>query len=337
MNTDTHAAFPSGAVTYTNWGRSAIEAALRMEDLEGSTVMLPGFICQGSFEYLFERLDIDPVFVDIDSETFAIDADLATEKAAAADAAVVVHPFGYPADMSAWQDLCDDYGMSLIEDCVRALGTTYDGQVVGSFGDHAIYSLHKVGPVSIGGAIVTEHGDPTQYLEQSAYDFRAMYHLLPDHIQSVISTTYPREYESRLLDEVTERQFKSYLETEFSTAVRENAELAAQLRERLEPLGFRFQPERDSRSNFLIPTMTPSGINRDELLSYLYTNQKPCPVKIVWATPWVKSYTPDRYADEYPNTRALAENILCFTVRSMDEETLDKILTLTEEFVSAYG
>ena len=71
-------------LVYTNWGRSAVEAALRIDGLEGGSVLLPAFICQESFEGVFERLAIEPIFVDIDPITFHLDLEDAEAKASMA-------------------------------------------------------------------------------------------------------------------------------------------------------------------------------------------------------------------------------------------------------------
>ncbi len=88
------------------------------------------------------RVGATPVFADIDPATFNIDP-------AAAEAAVtertralmVVHVFGQPADMGAFRDLCDRYGLALIEDAAQAFGASYEGRGAGSLGDLATFSF----------------------------------------------------------------------------------------------------------------------------------------------------------------------------------------------------
>ena len=176
--------FPSDkSVTYTNWGRSALQAAFEMDDLAGKSVIMPAFIEQRGLQYLFNRLEITPLFVDIERQSFRMKLESAKQEVSDADAVLLVHPFGLPANVDPWVDLCEDSNLVLIEDCVRALGATHNGKVVGSFGKHAVYALHKVSPVFIGGAIATESAEANEYLSPPKYNSHALYHLLPDNIQ----------------------------------------------------------------------------------------------------------------------------------------------------------
>lgn len=84
-----------------------------------------------------------PVIVDIDPKTLNID----TEAAAAAvgprtRAIMPVHVYGNPCDMTALQNVCSDHDLILIEDCCEALGASYNGQPVGSFGVAGTFSLY---------------------------------------------------------------------------------------------------------------------------------------------------------------------------------------------------
>jgi len=328
--------FPNGRrIIYTNWGRSAVEVVLRSEGLEGGTVMLPAFICQESFEPLFDRLDITPLFVDVEADTYQIDPRRAIELAPRADAAIVVHPFGFPADMDVWTDVSAEYGMPLIEDCVRALGAKYDGRAVGSFGTHAIYSLHKVSPVSIGGAIATDSRTPDTFLDEPTYDARALYHLLPEEWREDLSVSYPREYECRYIDEITRREFQRFLDDKIDAYMQANRKKANRLRSGLERLGFDVQADAPERSHYIVASTVPDRIDRDELLGYLYENLDPSPAKVVWANPWVKSYAPERFQDKYPQTKKLADDIICFSIGSTDD--VGALVDRIEEFRTAYG
>ena len=58
-------------------------------------------------------------------------------------AVVVVHLYGYVADMPAIARLCRQRGLILIEDAAQSIGSELDGQKAGSFGDMAIFSFHS--------------------------------------------------------------------------------------------------------------------------------------------------------------------------------------------------
>lgn len=106
-----------------------------------------------------------PVFVDVLPATYNIDpADLririqqCTEHKWGTPRAVVpVHEFGLAADMDAILNIAKEFDLEVIEDAACALGATYKGKPVGTFGKMAIFSFHprKAATTGEGGAIVT--------------------------------------------------------------------------------------------------------------------------------------------------------------------------------------
>jgi len=307
------------------------------EELLGGAVMLPAFICQESFEHLFNRLNITPVFVDIDRDTYRMKIEAAKKKIDQTDAVLVIHPFGLPANMGAWSDLCTDNGVVLLEDCARALGAKHEGRVVGSFGAHAFYSLHKVSPISIGGAVATDRENISEYLANPEYDVQTLYHLLPDDVQKQFSLNYPLDYECRQLDDITRRQFEYFLIEQYESEIHDNQIKANELRTALKPYGFTFQPDVAGRVYFCAPALVPPKVDRDELLNYIYANNQYTPVKVVWPNPWSKSYSVKRFNDRYPHTQEVADRIICFTVRKMDDNDVSFIIDIIDSFFKNDG
>jgi len=56
-------------------------------------------------------------------------------------AVVVTHLWGVPAQMDAISEICQEHGLLLLEDCSHAHGATYQGRLVGTWGDVAVWSL----------------------------------------------------------------------------------------------------------------------------------------------------------------------------------------------------
>ncbi|MBO4368492.1 MAG: DegT/DnrJ/EryC1/StrS family aminotransferase, partial [Desulfovibrio sp.] len=85
-----------------------------------------------------------PVWADIDPKTRVVTAktieSVITPKTRAV---VVVHLYGYVADMPDIVALCQERGLLLIEDTAQAIGSTLNGRRAGSFGDMAIFSFHS--------------------------------------------------------------------------------------------------------------------------------------------------------------------------------------------------
>ena len=101
----------------------------------------------------------DPVYVDCDPATYNVDLAHAERQVTPRSRALVLqHTFGVPADLEAAQAFCDRHALILIEDCVHALGATYRGRRIGSFGRAAFFSTEETKVISstMGGMAVTD-------------------------------------------------------------------------------------------------------------------------------------------------------------------------------------
>jgi len=102
-----------------------------------------------------------PVFVDVNIPTYNIDADKI--EAAISDktkAIMVAHTLGNTFDLKKVRAIADKYKLWLIEDCCDALGSTYDGKMVGTYGDIATLSFYPAHHITMGegGAVFTNNG-----------------------------------------------------------------------------------------------------------------------------------------------------------------------------------
>ncbi len=99
-----------------------------------------------------------PVYVDCRLDTYNMDLEHAERQITPRTKVLLLqHTFGIPADLDAALALARRHGLTLIEDCVHALGATYRGQPVGSFGDAAFFSTEETKTISstMGGMVVT--------------------------------------------------------------------------------------------------------------------------------------------------------------------------------------
>lgn len=109
-------------------------------------------------------LGADPVFVDIEGDSFNIDCD-EIEKALIAHPEVKVimpvHYAGQAADMTKIMLLADKYNVKVLEDAAHAVPSTHNGQIIGTFGDITVYSFYanKTITTGEGGMIVTNNDD----------------------------------------------------------------------------------------------------------------------------------------------------------------------------------
>jgi CDP-6-deoxy-D-xylo-4-hexulose-3-dehydrase len=102
-----------------------------------------------------------PVFVDIDLATHNIRADLIEAAISPKTKAIMLaHSLGNPFDLEKVTELCRKYNLWLVEDCCDALGSSYNGKMVGTFGDIATVSFYPAHHITMGegGAVFTNNG-----------------------------------------------------------------------------------------------------------------------------------------------------------------------------------
>ncbi len=112
-----------------------------------------------------------PVFVDVELGTYNVDASrLEAAITPRTKAIMLAHTLGNPYNLDAVTALCKKYGLWLIEDCCDALGSTYNGRMVGTFGDIGTLSFYPAHHITMGegGAVFTN--DP--HLKLIAESFR---------------------------------------------------------------------------------------------------------------------------------------------------------------------
>ncbi len=108
-----------------------------------------------AIEYVGAR----PVLVDIDPDTFNIDANLIEDAVTPQTRAILpVHLYGLPANMEQIMGLAERHGVLVIEDCAQCFGAAIDGQTTGSFGHAGAFSFYPtktMGCLGDGGLIST--------------------------------------------------------------------------------------------------------------------------------------------------------------------------------------
>lgn len=103
-----------------------------------------------------------PVFVDIDLATHNIDASLIEAAIGPKTRAIMLaHSLGNPFNLDVVTALCKKYNLWLVEDCCDALGATYNGQMVGTFGDIGTLSFYPAHHITMGegGAVFTNNAE----------------------------------------------------------------------------------------------------------------------------------------------------------------------------------
>lgn len=92
-----------------------------------------------------------PVFIDVHPGTYNLRADLLEQCLSDRTRGVMfAHALGNPADLDAICDFCRKHDLLMVEDCCDALGASWNGKPVGSFGDFATLSLYPSHHISMG-------------------------------------------------------------------------------------------------------------------------------------------------------------------------------------------
>jgi len=137
-------------------GEMALLLLLHALNLRGS-VAVPSYTFSGTVHALVWN-NLEPVFVDIESDTLTVDPkDLQTKIRPDTSAIVAVPIYGNPCNNFELEKIAGKYGLKLLYDSAPALGSEYDGKKLGNFGAAECFSFHatKVFSTMEGGAVVT--------------------------------------------------------------------------------------------------------------------------------------------------------------------------------------
>ena len=144
-------------------GTDALEIILSALKIgSGDEVLVPALTWISTAEAV-TNVGAEPVFVDIESQTYTIDTTKIEEKITKRTKAIIpVHLYGSPADMNEIIKIAEKYRLFIIEDCAQAHGAEYFGRKVGTFGIASAFSFFpskNLGAYGDGGAIVTKDRD----------------------------------------------------------------------------------------------------------------------------------------------------------------------------------
>ncbi len=144
----------------TSCGTTALHVALLAHGIgPGDEVITTPFTFMASVNCIL-YVGAKPVFVDIDEETFNINPELIEKAITPRTKAILpVHLYGYPCDMEEILRIADKHGLLVIEDACQAIGASFQGKKVGSFGT-GCFSLYATKNVMSGeGGMITTDDD----------------------------------------------------------------------------------------------------------------------------------------------------------------------------------
>lgn len=165
----------TGHAAALSTGTAAIHLALIMLGVErDDEVICSSFTFAGSCNPIM-YVGARPVFIDSERDTWNMDPHLLEEaikdriaKGKKPKAIILVHLYGMPAKLDELMAIANNYEIPVIEDAAEALGSSYHGQALGTFGEIGVYSFNgnKIITTSGGGALVSHN---EKYVKQAQF------------------------------------------------------------------------------------------------------------------------------------------------------------------------
>jgi dTDP-4-amino-4,6-dideoxygalactose transaminase len=138
-----------GTAVTAAYGRMAFYYILKALDLPaGSEIIFPSLTFWVVPE-LAKAAGLNVVFADVDPKTFTMDPRSAERVITDKTRAIVpTHLYGLACDMDAIGALAEKHNLVVLEDCAHALGATFRGRSVGTFGSGALFSFQTLKPLN---------------------------------------------------------------------------------------------------------------------------------------------------------------------------------------------
>jgi dTDP-4-amino-4,6-dideoxygalactose transaminase len=144
----------------TSSGTAALVTALKSSKIPlGAEVIMPSICCPAVL-FAIQWAGYSPILADINLNDYGLDVDTIKQQLTAKTAAIVaVHNYGHYCQIDAISDYCHENNLVLIEDACLAMGGSYKGKPLGSYGDFSIVSFgyDKIIDCQYGGGLLTNN------------------------------------------------------------------------------------------------------------------------------------------------------------------------------------
>ncbi len=315
-------------------GTDALQVSMMALGLKpGDEVITVSFTFVATVEVI-ALLQLKPVLVDVDPDTFNIDPEAVKKAITPKTKAIVpVHLFGQCADMDAIMDIAKEHDLFVIEDACQAIGAEYSfiggntrkAGTMGHAGSMSFFPSKNLGCYGDGGAIFTNddelaeqmrvvvnHGMRTRYY----HDFVGVNSRL-DSIQAAIL-----DIKLQYLDEYAEK--RRWAARMYNKAFEGNHKIKT-------PAEFR-------RSTHVYHqyTLKIEGADRDGLMKHLQSKNIPCAIYYPVPMHLQKAYPDVRYGEgDFPVTEELSRKVISLPMHTeLDEEQIDFITSSVLEYVN---
>lgn len=315
-------------------GTDALQIALMALGLKaGDEVITPSFTYIATTEVM-ALLGLKPIFVDVDPDTFCIDASL-IEKAITPNtkAIVPVHLYGQAAPMNEIMEIANRHNLAVIEDNAQAIGCDYqlsNGKTVktgtiGTIGCTSFFPSKNLGCFGDGGAIFTNDDELAVKIKMiSNHGQSKQYH------HDVVGCNSRLDNIQAAVLRIKLQQLDQYNDARRAVANHYDQFFAKfpQIK----------TPGRAKNSTHVFHqyTLQLEGIDRNELKSFLA--EKEIPAMIYYPIPAHRQKMFESFGSAstiLPVTDQLTEKVISLPIHTeMETEQLDKICTTISDFVN---
>lgn len=313
-------------------GTDALQIAMMALGLKpGDEVITPSFTYIATTEVI-ALLGLKPVFVEVNKDTFCIDASAIEAVITPKTKAIVpVHLYGQAADMNAIMKIARKHNLFVIEDNAQAIGSDYhltDGTLIktgtiGDIGCTSFFPSKNLGCFGDGGAIFTNNDDIASNLRMIANhgQSKRYYHDVVgcnsrlDNLQAAVLRIKLRQLDNYI---DARRNVADYYDSFFGT---------------IEGIQIPFRSH-DSKHVFHQYTLILNGHNRDGLSEFL--SSKEIPSMIYYPVPAHRQKMFDSFGSantNLPVTDWLTDRVISLPIHTeMQEEQLEYITKSVEEY-----
>jgi len=318
-----------------NSGTSGLHLAVRALGIgEGDEVITSPFSFIASSNcILFERAR--PVFVDIDRLTLNIDpAGIEAKITPKTRAILPVHVFGRPADMERIIEIARKYRLAVIEDACEAIGARYNGKMVGSESDAAVFAFYPNKQITTGegGVIATGSSTLAGLCRSMRNQGRSDVNNWLNHCR--LGYNYRLDEMSAAIGVAQMERIDEILAKREAVAQAYSNRLG-----RLEGLTIPFTEPNIKISWFVYVVCLAPGIDRDYVLKYLRENgvdSRPY-FQPIHLQPFYRKTFGYREGD-YPNAERAASSTLALPFfNNLTEQQMDYVVEVLAEAISRAG
>ncbi len=252
-------------------GTAALHLALIILGIKkDDEVLVSSFTFSASVNPIIYQCAV-PVFIDSEKDTWNMSPELLEkaiedriEKGKKPKAIILVHLYGMPAKVDEIMQIAEKYDIPVVEDAAEALGSTYKGKKLGTFGTLGILSFNgnKIITTSGGGALIS---DNEEYIKKARFLATQARDTAPHYQHSQIGYNYRM---SNIVAGIGRAQLEVVNERVESR--RKNHEFYKNIFQNIEGIDFLEEPDKYFFSNYWLTTISidenkTKGISRETL------------------------------------------------------------------------